>query len=68
MRTDEKKAAKLYTPKKREKKPVKLSVDQYLKQANLNEGIGGLVRSMHGTKSWLLGSGTTLLTPSSKGK
>jgi hypothetical protein len=44
------KAAGLYTPKQREKNPAKLTVDQYLKQASLKEDIGGLVRSMYGTK------------------
>lgn len=55
MKADRKKSDELYTPKQREKKPVKLTVDQYLKQVNLKEGIGGLVRSMYGTKIMALG-------------
>jgi hypothetical protein len=50
VKIDEKKSAELFTPKHREHKPVKLTVDQYLKQVNLKEGIGGLVRSMYGAK------------------
>jgi hypothetical protein len=40
----------LYTPKKREKKPSKLTVDQYLRTVNHKEGIAGLIRSMYGAK------------------
>jgi hypothetical protein len=47
----EKKAGGIYTPKKREIKPAKLTVDQFLKQAGgVKEGIGGLARSMYGEK------------------
>jgi hypothetical protein len=47
---DKEKAEKLYAPPKRETKPVKLTAEQYLKTANLNGGIGGLVLSTHGAK------------------
>jgi hypothetical protein len=45
-----KEAEKRYAPEKREIKPAKLTADQYLKTANVNGGIGGLVLSMHGKK------------------
>ena len=41
---------KLWTPKQREAKPAKLTAEQYLKTASVNEGIGGLVLSMYGAK------------------
>jgi hypothetical protein len=47
---DKEKAEKLYAPPKREARPAKLTAEQYLKTANVNGGIGGLVRSMHGAK------------------
>lgn len=48
---DKKEAAgKLWTPEKREAKPAKLTAEQYLKTANVNEGTGGLIRAMHGAK------------------
>jgi hypothetical protein len=43
-------ADKLYAPEKREKTPAKLTAGQYLKTANVNGGIGGLVLSMYGNK------------------
>ena len=55
MKADTKKSDELYTPEQREKKPAKLTVDQYLKQASLKEGIGGLVRSMYGAKIMAFG-------------
>jgi hypothetical protein len=50
VKDNEKKTTELYTPKQREKKPVKLTADQYLKQVSVKEGIAGLVRAMYGTK------------------
>lgn len=55
MKADTKKGGELYTLEQREKKPAKLTVDQYLKQVSLKEGIGGLVRSMYGAKIMTLG-------------
>lgn len=41
----------LYTSKKRERKaPGLLTVDQYLRRAKQDEGISGLIRSLHKTK------------------
>jgi hypothetical protein len=55
----ERNAGEIYTPKNREMKPAKLTVDQFLKQVNFNEGIGGLVRSIYGTKIMTFGEWET---------
>jgi hypothetical protein len=43
----------LYTPKARERKPAKITVGQFLRQAGVSESIGALTRSMYGTKIML---------------
>jgi hypothetical protein len=41
----------LYTPKKRERNtPALLTVDQYLRKTKQDNGISGLIRSLHNTR------------------
>ena len=47
--------SELYTPKAREKKPSKLTAEQFLANAGLEKGIAALVRSMYSNTILSLG-------------